>query len=142
MDTAQPGGTESQARVPLNCAPLVHRQVNPSWVQQGRVTSQVFKPTPKDNRRLSVYDGDQVSAFHAWLHYTTELGLTSVGVLAVTVAECETLDLAAEPDPAPFPAHAVIRFDACTPSQIEKKAKRLKAAGEARGWLHQAEAGL
>ena len=49
---------------------------------------------------------------------------------------------AAEPHPAPFPAHAVIRFDACTPSQIEKKAKRLKAMGEDRGWLHQAESGL
>ncbi len=142
MGTAHRAAPEIHGRVRLNGATLLHRQVNPSWVQQGRVTSQVFKPTPKDNRRLSVYDGDQVSAFNAWLHYTTELGLTSIGVLAVTVAECEALDLAAEPDPAPFPAHAVIRFDACTPSQIEKKAKRLKAAAEARGWLHQAKSGL
>ena len=126
----------------MNGATLLHRQVNPSWLQQGRVTSQVFKPTPKDNRRLSVYDGDQVTAFQAWSHYTTELGFASIGVLAVTVAECEALDLPAEPDPEPFPAHAVIRFDACTPSQIEKKAKRLKAAGEVRGWLHQAESGI
>jgi hypothetical protein len=142
MGTARRADPETHGKVRLNGATLLHRQVNPSWVQQGRVTSQVFKPTPKDNRRLSVYDGDQVSAFHAWLHYTTELGLTSIGVLAVTVAECETLDLEAVPDPAPFPAHAVIKFDACTPSQIEKKAKRLKAASEARGWLHQAESGL
>ena len=125
----------------MNSGTLLHRQVNPSWMQQGRITSQVFKPTPKDHYRLSVYDGDQVTALQAWLHYTTELGFASIGVLAVTVAECEALDLAAEPDPEPFPAHAVIRFDACTPSQIEKKAKRLKAAGEARGWLHQAESG-
>jgi hypothetical protein len=117
---------------------LLHRQVNPSWVQQGRVTSQVFKPTTKDNRRLSVYDGDQVTAFQAWLHYTMELGFASVGVLAVAVLECTDLDLAVEPDPEPFPSHAIIRFDACTPSQIEKKAKRLKAASEARGWQHRA----
>lgn len=142
MGTAHRANPETHGRIGLNGATLLHRQVNPSWVQQGRVTSQVFKPTPKDNRRLSVYDGDQVSAFHAWLHYTTELGFSSIGVLAVTVAECEELDLAAEPDPTPFPAHAVIRFDACTPSQIEKKAKLLKAMGEARGWLHQAESGL
>src|SRR5262245_40202003 len=105
------------------------------------MTSQVFKPTPKDNSRLSVYDGDQVTASQAWSHYTTELGFASTGVVAVTVAECEALALPAEPDPLPFPAHAVIRFDTCTPSQIEKKAKRLKAAAETRGWLHQAEAG-
>ena len=125
----------------MNLSTLLHRQVNPSWVQQGRVTSQVFKPTPKDNRRLSVYDGDQVNAFHAWLHYTTELGFASIGVLAVTVTECEDLELVVEPDPTPFPAHAVIKFDACTASQIEKKAKRLKAAAEARGWLHRAKTG-
>jgi hypothetical protein len=123
----------------LNSATLLHRQVNPSWVQQGRITSQVFKPTAKDDRRLSVYDGDQVTAFEAWSHYITDLSLMSVGVIAVTVAECEELDLTAESDPEPFPAHAVIRFDTCAPSQIEKKAKRLKSVGEVRGWMHKAE---
>lgn len=123
----------------MNSDTLLLRQVNPSWVQQGRITSQVFKPTPKDNRRLSVYDGDQVTALQAWSHFTVELSLASVGVQAVTVAECEALELPAEPDPEWFPAHAVIRFDACTSSQIENKAKRLKAAAEARGWLHQAQ---
>jgi hypothetical protein len=71
---------------------------------------------------------------------TTELAFASTGVVGVTVAECEALELPAEPDPTPFPAHAVIRFDGCTPSQIEKKAKRLKAAAEDRGWLYQADA--
>ena len=123
----------------MNGGTLLYRQVNPSWVQQGRVTSQVFKPTPKDNRRLSVYDGDQVTAPQAWLHYTSELGFASVGVLAVTVAECEALDLPAKPDPEPFRAHAVISFEACASSQIEKKAKHLRSHAEARGWQHQAE---
>lgn len=123
----------------MNGDTLLHRQVNPSWVQQGHITSQVFKPTPKDKYRLSVYDGDQVTAFQAWTHYTSELGFASVGVVAVTVTECEALDLKAEPDPTPFPAHAVIRFDGCTASQIEKKAKRLKASAETYGWLYRAE---
>jgi hypothetical protein len=124
----------------VNSTTLLLRQVNPSWVQQGRITSQVFKPTPKDRQRLSVYDGDQVTALEAWEHFTTELGFASIGVLAVSMKECETLALQAEPDPEPFPAHAVIRFDTCPSSQIEKKAKRLKAFAEARGWLYQAEA--
>lgn len=125
----------------MNSSTLLHRQVHPSWIQQGRFTSQVFRPTPKDNGRLSVYDGDQVTASQSWLHYTTELGFASVGVVAVTVAECDAFGLRAEPDPEPFPAHAVIRFDGCTSKQIERNAKRLKAAAEARGWLYQAEAG-
>ena len=116
---------------------LLLRQVNPAWVQKGRVTSQVFKPTPQDRKRLSVYDGGQVTAEEAWKHYSEELGLASVGVLGVTVGECEDQALAAESDPEPFPAHAVIRFDTCTESQIPKKAKRLTKAAEARGWLYQ-----
>ena len=60
---------------------LLLRQVNPAWIQDGRITSQVFRPTPKDSKRLSVYDGDQISAEDAWSHYVRELELESVGVL-------------------------------------------------------------
>ena len=116
------------------------RQVSPSWVQGGRVTSQVFRPTRKDNRRLSVYDGDLVTAEEAWEHYSDELGFTSVGVLAVTVDECEAHDLAAESDPTPFRAHAVIRFDGYPVAQIATKAKHLRIAAEERGWQYEAEA--
>jgi hypothetical protein len=28
------------------------------WMQQGRVSSQAFRPTPKDAKELSAYDGD------------------------------------------------------------------------------------
>jgi hypothetical protein len=119
---------------------LLLRQVNPSWIQAGRVTSQVFKPTAKDKERLSVYNGDLVSAEDSWKHYTNELQFSSVGVLAVTVEECQRQELTAEPDPEQFPAHVVIRFDACSASQIAKKAKHLKQDAEARGWQYQAEA--
>jgi hypothetical protein len=119
---------------------LLFRQVNPSWVQAGRVTSQVFKPTSKDRGNLSVYDGDQLTAEDAWKHYTEQLEYASVGVLAVTVRECEMLDLAAEADPKPFPAHIVIRFGDLARAEIERKAKRLKSVAVSRGWLYQAEA--
>ena len=120
---------------------LLLRQVSPKWVQEGRVTSQVFKPTPKDKKRLSVYDGDLIDPENAWRHYTGELGFPSEGVLAVTVTECQTLGLPAEPDPKPFPAHAVIRFDGCSASQIESKAKYLRKAAQARGWQYHPEGG-
>ena len=119
---------------------LLLRQVSPSWVQAGRITSQVFKPTPKDERRLSVYDGDQMSPADSWTHYKESLGYESVGVVAVTVGECEKHDLPPEPDPNPFPEHVAIKFDGCSNSQIEKKAKHLKKAAETRGWQYEAEA--
>lgn len=116
---------------------LLHRQVHPSWIQQGRVTSQVFRPTPKDEKRLSVYDGDRITAEAAWNHYTSELGHASAGVLAVSVAECAQQQLRVVPDSVPFPEHVVIDFTGFAKNQIEKKAKHLRAAAESRGWQYQ-----
>lgn len=48
---------------------LLHRQVHPSWIQEGRVTSQAFKPTPKDEGMLSVYDGDVSGPEESWRHH-------------------------------------------------------------------------
>ena len=115
---------------------LLHRQVHPIHIQQGRVTSQVFRPTPKDSKRLSVYDGDQIDAEAAWEHYTGGLGYNSVGVLSVTVRECQDEELPVHADPEPFPEHAVIDFTACSSNQIKSKAKRLKVVAEARGWQY------
>ncbi len=118
----------------MTSATILLRQVHPSFVQVGRVTSQVFRPTPKDESLLSVYDGDQIDAEHSWDHFTSRAECRSVGVLAVTVADCESLQLIARPDPAPFPEHAVIDFSNFTPGQVEKTAKRLKLLAESRGW--------
>lgn len=123
----------------MNEQTLLYRQINPSWLQQGRVTSQALKPTPKDQRRLSVYDGDQITPVDSWTHYTTELRFASVGVLAITVGECASQELAVDPDGVPFAFHVSIRFDGRSNSQIEKKAKRLQEWAVARGWLYQAE---
>jgi len=120
-------------------ATLLLRQINPSFIQQGRVTSQAFRPTPKDRQKLSVYDGDLITAQRAWVHFTGG-GHQSVGVLAVTVGECTREELVARSSPKPhFPEHAEIDFLAFTPNQCEKKGKRLRSAAEGRGWLHRAE---
>lgn len=118
---------------------MLWRQVHPSFVQAGRITSQVFRPSPKDKGRLSVYDGDQITAEGAWEHYTEELEYESIGVMGVTVQECQNQDLEARPDPAPFPEHAVIDFSGFSGNQIKKKAKRLKRVALSRGWQYRAE---
>jgi len=124
----------------MNSATLLLRQIHPAWVQRGRFTSQAFRPTRKDEYSLSVYDGDLVTAEGSWEHYTVQQGFDSAGVAGVTVEECEDLDLAAESDPAPFPAHAVVRFDGHSNSQIATKAKHLKRAAAQRGWQYRADA--
>lgn len=119
---------------------LLHRQVNPSWLQEGRVTSQLFRPTPKDKNAVSVYDGDQISAENAWHHFSEVQKLDSVGVLAVTVDECASQGLDSTPDPAPYPEHVLIRFNEnLSKSAIKSKAAMLKNKAEHRGWQFQAD---
>lgn len=118
---------------------LLLRQINPSFVQQGRVTSQAFRPTPKDQQKLSVYDGDLISAPDSWTHFTQIQRLQSIGVLGVTVQECRNEELVVRSSPEYFAEHAEIDFLGFTPNQCEKKGKRLRSAAEARGWLYRVE---
>jgi hypothetical protein len=115
---------------------LLLRQVNPNFLQGERISSQVLRPTPKDENLLSVYDGDMVEPRPAWEHYTGVVGFASHGVVAVTVGECAELALPVRADPAPFPEHAVIDFSGLARGAVEKQAKRLRVNAEARGWLY------
>lgn len=118
---------------------LLLRQINPSFIQSGRVTSQAFRPTPKDENQLSVYDGDQIQPLAAWLHFTATPGCRSAGIMAVSHAECTAEQLPINPDGVPFPAHVSIDFSAFVKSEVEKKAKVLTRLAQTRGWLFQAE---
>ena len=124
----------------MNSDTLLYRMVSPSWMRRGRPTSQTFNPTPKDNKRLSVYDGDHISPQDAYEHYTG-LGYKAVGVLAVTVEECESLNLTVSPDPLPdFPAHAVIDFNALSGNGIARAARSLNKIATAHDWLYRPNA--
>lgn len=121
----------------MNPETLLLRQVNPVWVQCGRVTSQAFRPTPKDQKRLSVNDGDRISPSEAYAHFTTELKLLSCGVQAVSVRECEDQELDARSDPTPDnPTHAVIDFGDHGENRVKRISKRLRGLASHRGWLY------
>ena len=119
---------------------LLFRQVNPHWIREGRVTSQAFRPTAKDEGRLSVYDGDQLTAEQAYVHYTSRLSLASAGVLAVNVEECGQQGLPVTSDPDPFPEHVLIDFSNCSNTETRTKAQHLRRAALHRGWQFQVDA--
>ena len=120
----------------MNSDTLLYRQVHPSWIEDDFPTSQAFTPTPKDELRLSVYDGDEISAASSWEHYTGQ-GLLSSGVVAVTVEECESLGLRVIPDPRPgSPHHVLIDFTGLSGGQRKRRAQRLTAAAEAHDWQY------
>ena len=120
----------------MNSDTLLYRMISPSFIQDRFAISPAFKPTRKDNGRLSVYDGDQISPQAAYEHYAS-LGYKAVGVLAVSVAECESLDLAVTPDPLPgFPEHTTIDFTTLSRKGTELAARTLRERATARGWQH------
>jgi hypothetical protein len=121
----------------MNDETLLLRQVHPQFLKDDQLTSQAFFPFPKDNGRLSVYDGDQISAEASYHHYTEDLGLQSQGVWAVSGAESAGVGLTYAPDPlTESPAHAVIDFGRRAEKECRKLAKRLRDFAVLRGCRH------
>lgn len=117
---------------------LLHRQVHPSWIQEGRITSQAFSPTPKDLGLLSVYDGAQIDAAASFRHYTTVQHLRAAGTASVTSGEVSCIGLSWRMDPEPFPEHAVIDFNGLgSPGRIKARAQGLAEMARRRGWTYQ-----
>ena len=114
---------------------LLLRQIHPSFVQAGRVTSQAFRPTPKDEYQLSVDNGDLIQAEAVWQRFTANPERASVGVQAVAAATCQTHDLPVIEDGQSHPEHCAIDFSAFEKKDIERKAKALRSQAEVMGWL-------
>jgi len=81
-----------------------------------------------------VDNGDIVSAEQSYQNYTSE-GRSSVGVLAVTVGECQQMNLDVEDDCIQKPpAHALIVFCGLSRKKREDYAKILRDKARKRGW--------
>ena len=124
----------------MNSDTLLYRMVSPSFIQDGLATSPAFRPSRKDNGLLSVYNGDQISPRDAYEHYAS-LGHKAVGVMAIAVAECESLSLIVRSDPlVGFPEHTTIDFTARSRKRVEIASRVLKERANARGWQYRPDA--
>ena len=120
---------------------LLHRQVHPHFIVNDKISSQVFsvsiastvfKPTLKDEGKLSVYNGDKYTAEQSYEHYE----YLSAGVVSVSKKECTSEELECTEDNNPFDGHSYINFEGLSNNQIEKKAKKLKSLAVKRGWQY------
>lgn len=131
----------------MNRETLLHRQIHPTWVQNDTISSQAFLaenniaslafiPSEKDNKKLSVYNGEKFSPKDSYIHFTTDY--KSTGVLSVTISEINSVgDLNVEEDNNPFDGHSIINYSNVeNPTQIKKKAKKIKNLAVQRGWTH------
>lgn len=111
------------------------RQIHPHFFQAGRITSQAFRPTPKDDSYLSVDNGDHVQARAAWERFTAHVLCTSIGVAGVSLAQCQEQNLPVIEDGNPYPEHCSIDFSGLEKKEVERKAKILSRQAQDRGWL-------
>jgi hypothetical protein len=122
---------------------ILFRQVHPSFLRDGRPSSQAFRPTKKDGGELSVARGCFTTAQDAYEHHTEKLGLQSAGTWGVLVGECLEADLKTFGDPigadraaVPDAAHAFIDFRNLSGSQVEARGAKLVRHANQRGSLY------
>lgn len=120
---------------------LVFRHVSPSFVRDGRPSSQAFSPTKKDDGQLSVNRSAITTAGEAFKLFAgtppAGLGLSCFGTWALSVDECgaQQLPVLEDPldEPIANPAHCVVDFGALGRKPSEKKGVKLCALAIARG---------
>lgn len=131
-----------------NAEDLLLRQVHPSWLPNGVLTSAAFKPTAKDDKLLSTLHGS-VGAEEAHRRWVEQPERTSAGTWGVKVGEIDgntftraadqqqvslsALDDAEQRDE---PDHVSIDFRDLSKEQRGQAARKLKDHAIARGCLH------
>ena len=119
----------------MNQDTLFYRQIHRLHIKpDGHVASIAFRPMPKDEHMLSVYDGDKIDAASALGHFTEVLKCSSVGILAVNGAECDAEALPRKADYGTHPYHALIDFSGKSDRECKKISERLRDFAIKRGW--------
>lgn len=113
----------------------LYRQIRNCHIQNGYVCSLAFCPMPKDQKKLSVYDGDKISPDAALIHFTENLKCHSEGIMAVIVQECHNEELNVEEDYETHQYHMLIDFTGKSKSATKKTAEHLRNFAVKRGWL-------
>lgn len=122
---------------------LLWRNAHPTWIVDGELTSQAFRPTPKDQQKLSTAREDKVSAEDSFKEFTETFEFESVGVWAVSVGDVKKQGLRSiydESSPStPKPClkgHTSIDFTSVSNNQAKRIGGRLRDRAETRGRQH------
>ncbi len=121
---------------------VLFRQIHPSFIQDGKPSSQPFMPSPKDENKLSVDRSTISTARDSFERYTGD-GFSSAAVYGMSVGElsresipCISDPIKDDPQVSDNPAHALADYSQHNSNQQKLKAKRLKIAALARGQIH------
>ena len=121
---------------------VLYRQIHPEFIENGLPTSQPFRPTRKDQGRLSV-DRSSVTSASDSFDLFIDSGFASAAVYGLSVGEfgfenlpCLEDPIEESPTTAANAAHAFVDFTAHSDGQWKNISKRLKRKAIERGQLH------
>lgn len=118
---------------------LLTRQVHPSQITEGRISSRSFTPTYKDAGHLSADRESLLSPRTAYENYLQRKKLTEAGgTWGVSIQEFLSLGLASYADPTPDnSAHVLVDFTSAGDSKKQQTVGKLAyAKAKARGRLY------
>jgi len=121
---------------------VLFRQIHPEFIENGLPTSQPFRPTRKDQGRLSVDRSSLTSAADSFDLFVAS-DFASAAVYGLSVGEfgaenlpCSEDPIEASPTVSANAAHAFVDFNHHSDGQWKNISKRLKRNAIARGQLH------
>lgn len=124
---------------------VLFRQIHPSFMEDNEPSSDRFRPSVRDQHRLSVDRSALTTAAEAHARFVSG-GRKSVAVFGLSVGEFDAENIPCSEDPIPAsanepenPAHALADYAAHELATQKLVAKRLKRLAVARGCLHRAE---
>jgi hypothetical protein len=113
---------------------LLFRQASPGWIRDGRPTSQLFRPTPKDHGLLSVDRESVVGSAAVSRERFLARGFQSHSTWGVSVGEVNSESLEAYADPTRHnDAHALIDMSHLDERKQRSVGERLRDAAERHG---------
>ena len=123
-------------------AEILFRQIHPNHMRAGVPLSDRFRPSPKDEGKLSVDRSSLVTAAESFDRFISN-GFASAAVYGVTVGECFAENLPSFEDPIAESetlkanaAHAIIDFQGFPEKNWKNIARRLHLKAVARGQQH------
>jgi hypothetical protein len=116
---------------------LFFRQIHPTFLQNGNVSSEAFRPTEEHAWKLSLYDGSLITADSSWNHYTKVQKKQSAAVMALDSVDCSSVNLPVIPSPEFFPEHCHLDFAGSGTKVQKKMARKLRDKARLRGFVFQ-----
>lgn len=119
---------------------MMYRQMHPNWIVNSRVSSMAFRPSAKDNKKLSVRTSAKTTAEGAYKFQVETLGLKSLGSWGISIEEVFKIEMKCFESPITTvpqdPSHCHIDFAGLSNRETQDKADKLANYARARGALY------